>query len=257
MVANRRVTGGDAADGSEQTPHVVIGYVDARAGPDSPRHRSAILAPRLVAVTVNLFAGEPEQPDHVGIRAEAAVPYSDRVLGCQPRRHQRVRDALNGEGGDWQRLCVQVRAEKADPRDRREAPPQLQRDAALVAGDRWPADVAEHIHGRGRAIAPITLGELVSSRSGGRARTASSRPPGSAKPPTAMPAGNGSPSASPTRLARFHQLRCPWRMRCNDGGPWTLAGELPGEQCWRLMCWVCAARAAGRTGRLGEAGRKR
>lgn len=184
MVANRRVTGGDAADGSEQTPHVVIGYVDARAGPDTPRHRSTILAPRLVAVTVNLFAGEPEQPDHVGIRAE-------------------------------------------------------------------------HIHGRGRAIAPITLGELVSSRSGGRARTASSRPPGSAKPPTAMPAGNGSPSASPTRLARFHQLRCPWRMRCNDGGPWTLAGELPGEQCWRLMCWVCAARAAGRTGRLGEAGRKR
>ena len=90
MVANRQVTGGDAGDGSEQTPHVVIGYVDARAGPDSPRHRSAILAPGLVAVTVNLFAGEPEQPDHVGIRAEAAVPYSDRVLGCQPRRHQRV-----------------------------------------------------------------------------------------------------------------------------------------------------------------------
>ena len=74
MVANRRVTGGDAGDGSEQTPHVVIGYVDARAGPDSPRHRSGILAPGLVAVTVNLFAGEPEQPDQVGIRAEAAVP---------------------------------------------------------------------------------------------------------------------------------------------------------------------------------------
>ena len=36
MVANRQVTGGDAGDGSEQTPHVVIGYVDARAGPDSP-----------------------------------------------------------------------------------------------------------------------------------------------------------------------------------------------------------------------------
>ena len=109
------VTGGDAGDGSEQTLHVVIGYVDARAGPDSPRHRSAILASRLVAVTVYLFAGEPEQPDQVGIRAEAAVPYSDRVLGCQPCRHQRVRDALHGEGGDWQRLGVQVRAEEADP----------------------------------------------------------------------------------------------------------------------------------------------
>ena len=72
--------------------------------------------------TVNLSAGEPEQPDQVGIRAEAAVPYSDRVLGCQPCRHQRVRDALHGEGGDWQRLGVQVRAEEADPRDRREAP---------------------------------------------------------------------------------------------------------------------------------------
>ena len=143
MMANRRVTGGDAGDGSEQTPHVVIGYIDARAGPDSPRYRSAILAPGLVAVTVNLFAGEPEQPDQVGIRAEAAVPYSDRVLGCQPCRHQRVRDALHGEGGDWQRLGVQVRAEEADPRDRREAPPQRQRDAALVAGDRWPADVAD------------------------------------------------------------------------------------------------------------------
>ena len=32
--------------------------------------------------------------------------------------------------------------------------------------------------------------------------------------------------ASPTRLAWFHQLRRSWRMRCNDGGPWTLAGEL-------------------------------
>jgi hypothetical protein len=59
MIANRRVTGGDAGDGSEQTPHVVIGYIDARAGPDSPRYRSAILAPGLVAVTVNLFAGGP------------------------------------------------------------------------------------------------------------------------------------------------------------------------------------------------------
>ncbi len=36
MVANRRVTGGDAGDGSEQTPHVVIGYVDARAGRAAP-----------------------------------------------------------------------------------------------------------------------------------------------------------------------------------------------------------------------------
>ena len=32
-------------------------------------------------------------------------------------------------------------------------------------------------------------------------------------------------------------------MRRNDGGPWTLAGELPGQQCWRVMCWVSAARA--------------
>jgi hypothetical protein len=36
MVANRRVTGGDVGKGSEQTLHVVIGYVDARAGPDGP-----------------------------------------------------------------------------------------------------------------------------------------------------------------------------------------------------------------------------
>ncbi len=84
MVANRRVTGGDAGDGSEQTLHVVIGYVDTCAGPDGSRHRSAILAPRLVAVTVYLFAGEPEQPDQIpdqiGVRAEAAVPYSDRTV---------------------------------------------------------------------------------------------------------------------------------------------------------------------------------
>ena len=65
--------------------------------------------------TVNLSAGEPEQPDQVGIRAQAAVPYSERVLGCHPCRHQRVRDALHGEGGDWQRLGVQIRAEEADP----------------------------------------------------------------------------------------------------------------------------------------------
>ena len=63
--------------------------------------------------------------------------------------------------------------------------------------------------------------------------------------------------ASPTRLGWFHQLRCSWRMRRNDGGPWTLAGELPGERCWRVMCWISAARAAGRTGRPCAAGRKR
>jgi|GEM_PF-6693080 len=37
MVANRRVTSGDAGDGSEQKPHVVIGYVDACAGGRGPR----------------------------------------------------------------------------------------------------------------------------------------------------------------------------------------------------------------------------
>ena len=47
-------------------------------------------------------------------------------------------------------------------------------------------------------------------------------------------------AARPTRLAWFHQLRCSRRMRRNDGGLWTLAGELPGEQCWRVMCWVSA-----------------
>ncbi len=56
------------------------GYVDTCAGPDGSRHRSAILAPRLVAVTVYLFAGGPEQPDQIGVRAEAAVPYSDRTV---------------------------------------------------------------------------------------------------------------------------------------------------------------------------------
>lgn len=148
MVANRRITGGDAGDGSEQTPHVVIGYIDARAGPDSPRHRSAILAPGLVAVTVNLFAGEPEQPDHVGIRAEAAVPYSDRVLGCQPRRHQRVWTPSTVKVATGSVSASRSGPRRRTPRDRREAPPQRQRDAALVAGDRWPADVAEHVISR-------------------------------------------------------------------------------------------------------------
>jgi hypothetical protein len=36
----------------------------------------------------------------------------------------------------------------------------------------------------------------------------------------------GDRAASPTRLAWFHQLRRSRRMRRNDGGPWTLAGEL-------------------------------
>jgi len=64
-------------------------------------------------------------------------------------------------------------------------------------------------------------------------------------------------AASPTRLAWFHQLRCAWRMGRNDGGPWTLAGELPGEQCWRIMCGVSAVRAAGADRAAVSAGRKR
>jgi hypothetical protein len=73
----------------------------------------------------------------------------------------------------------------------------------------------------------------------------------------AHPPGRAAHVVSPARLAWFHQLRCAWRMRRNDGGPWTLAGELPGEQCLEIMCWVFAVRAAGADKAAVSAGRKR
>jgi len=99
-------------------------------------------------MSASFLAGQAEEPDQVRIRAEPAVPYSDRILGGQPRRHQGMRDACHREGGDRQRLGVSSRAERAHARDRGQAAPHRGREAALVRGYRRPADLAERVHGR-------------------------------------------------------------------------------------------------------------
>ena len=123
MVANRRVAGRHAGNSGEESLHVLFGNVDASAGSHGSGHRPAIPSPRLVTVPADLLAGQAEEPDQVGVRAEPAVPDSDRVLGRQSRRYQGMRDTRHGEGGDRKRRCLSVRAEQVQARVNRPTAP--------------------------------------------------------------------------------------------------------------------------------------
>ncbi len=147
-ITNGRVPGGHAGDGGEQAPDIVLGGVDARAGPDSARHRAAVTAPHLVAVRVHLRVAEAEQPDQVRMGAEAAVPDADRLLGRQPRRHKSVRHAVNHERGDRQRLGAEAGAEQANSGDACQPASQRLPNTAVMSDDRGPADGPEPLDGR-------------------------------------------------------------------------------------------------------------
>src|SRR5579875_1961897 len=77
----RRVAPGDAGHRGDQACHVLLGGVDAAAGPDGPGHLAAVAAPDLVPVAAHVLAGVAEEPHQVRVRAEAAVPDADGVLG--------------------------------------------------------------------------------------------------------------------------------------------------------------------------------
>lgn len=124
----RRVPAGYPRYRAEQACDVGVGSVQAGAGPDGSRHRAAVAVAHLVPVAVHLLAGQAEQAHQVGMRAEAAVPDPDRLLSGQPAGHQRVRHAVDGERGDWQRLRVRAEPERADAGDRGQALPQQPRD---------------------------------------------------------------------------------------------------------------------------------
>ena len=100
----RRLPAGYPCHRVEQSRDVGSGGIQAGAGPDGSGHRAAVAVAYLVPVTEHLLAAQAQEPHQVRMCAEAAVPDADRLLGGQSRGHQRVGDALDGEGGDWQRL---------------------------------------------------------------------------------------------------------------------------------------------------------
>ena len=77
------------------------------------------------------------------MRAEAAVPNPDRLLGRQSRRHQSVRPAVDRERGDRQRLDAEAGAEQANSGDARQPASQRLPNAAVMSDDRRPADAPE------------------------------------------------------------------------------------------------------------------
>ena len=93
----------------------------------------------------NRMHGEPEEPHEVGVGAEAAVADADPVLGAEPRRDERVGDALDGEGHERQACCV--RAEEPHAVDRCQPGPEVAGDLGVVVGDGVPAELAEGVDG--------------------------------------------------------------------------------------------------------------
>ena len=78
----------------------------------------------LVPVPAHLLAGVTEETHQVGVSAEAAVPYADRLLSGQPRGDERVRDAIDDERGGRQRFGIGTGTEEVDAGDRGEPLPQ-------------------------------------------------------------------------------------------------------------------------------------
>ena len=106
---------GDPGHGREQAAHIGGGRVEAGARADGSGHGPPVAAAHLVPVTLHVLAAVAEEPHQVRVRAEAAVPDADRVLGGQPYRHERVRNTVDGEGGHWQRLRAGIGPEQPHP----------------------------------------------------------------------------------------------------------------------------------------------
>ena len=83
----RRRTGCDAGDCGDQAAYVSFGRVDAGACPHCPWHPGAVTSAHLVAEVDDLVLGEAQEPHHVGVGAEAAMPDADGLLGRQPGCH--------------------------------------------------------------------------------------------------------------------------------------------------------------------------
>jgi hypothetical protein len=114
----RRIVAGYPRYRVEQARDVALGGVEAGAGPDSSWYLAAIAAAYLVTEAAHFLPGQAEEPHQVGMRAEAAMSYADRLLRGQPRGDQRVRHALDGERGDRQRLGIGIWAQQADTGNR-------------------------------------------------------------------------------------------------------------------------------------------
>ena len=164
------------------------------AGPHRARHRPVVPAQHLAPVGVDGGLVHTQQADHVGMGAEAAVAHGDPVFGAQPGGHQGVVHALDGERRR-PAACRRRHARPTGPSRRTPSiaarPPRSRsasaRSCAMTASQpRAPSASTAAC----RAMAPTTLGEPASSRSGGAVQITSSRSTRSTAPP---PARNGSP----------------------------------------------------------------
>ena len=99
----------------------------------------------LVAEVDYFVLCEAEEPHHVRVGAEAAVPHADSVLGRQPGCHQAVRETLYGEGRKGQGVGAKIGPEDAHSRDGRQAIAQQVADVAVVGDDRRPAQLGEAV----------------------------------------------------------------------------------------------------------------
>ena len=172
--------------------HRDVGQVGLPVGADAHRtgepvaHAGADVGVELA----DLVLGEPEQPAHVRVRAEAAAAGADRVLVGEPGGQQPVRHALEVEGRDRQPVTGH-RAEPVQAGHGGQLGVQPAEQVLLVRGA--PSDQpslrsssAEAV----RATTPMTLGEPASSRSGPSAQMTSSKETARTAPP---PTRNGSP----------------------------------------------------------------
>src|ERR1019366_6093417 len=126
---------------------------------------------------------EAEEPHHVRVGAEAAVPHADSVLGRQPGCHEAVRETIYGEGRKGQGMVARPSLNRWP----------MWRSWAMIAGQ--PSSVRLSIAAC-NATAPTTFGEPASSRSGGSFQTTSSSSTRLTAPP---PARKGSPSVKASR----------------------------------------------------------
>jgi len=89
--------GGDVLDGGEEAVEVVGGGGQTGAGPDGSRYLAAVSPADGLVVRTDLGGAEIEEPQQVGVGAEAAVADADGVLGAEPGGDQRVGDAVDDE----------------------------------------------------------------------------------------------------------------------------------------------------------------